>query len=322
MGANIKLRPHEYFEIPSKVITEQKTADSFYDPQVRLLFSTLKHIVKEHECNIVFDYGCGSRGNLFYDLASRSDLVGDFRILYFGYDLADYDIDEGEYSKYVTLFANDSKKFGDVFLKKDTLHRFKNTVLKESVYIVVLKNVIHELPLYCFYDCFALINDLLSTNGHLIIIDQIRLKYHEPEGVAWHYDDVEEFVSNWLGYTSLARHRSVDMILEEYEGKERQTPFYLLCFQKTEKSLMDAFKESLHIFTMNSQKKRIDYISYHLMSKDKTTQLQSMINSHELTQIQKQLSIMESGNVKNIGINSPTSEPNEFVITANLEPGS
>lgn len=294
MDANIKSRPYTYFDVSDSINDEQKTADSFFDRQVTLFISMLKHVLSVEDINTIFDYGCGGKGNLFFDIASRKDVVDCYRIAYYGYDMVEYDIDKGEFYKYINLYANLNKDFRCVFLDEASMHAVKSTSLDSRTNILVVKNVLHEVDLSKFEDCFTLINEILTSGGYLFIIDQVMLKNHEPSGVAWHYQDIEELVCGILGYTSLPVFKHVDMILEEYEDENCRTPFYILGFQKVNELPISNASDLIQEFALNSQRKRIDFVNAQLMPSNKTNELLSMIYLHEMKQIRIQLSKINS----------------------------
>jgi len=132
------------------------------------------------------------------------------------------------------------------------------------------------------------------SGGYLFIIDQMMLKNHEPSGVAWHYQDIEELVCGILGYTSLPVFKHVDMILEEYEDENFRTPFYILGFQKVSELHVSNASALIQEFALNSQRKRIDFVNTQLMPSNKTNELLSMIYLHEMKQIKIQLSRINS----------------------------
>jgi hypothetical protein len=294
MDASIKSRPHTYFDVSTDASEEQKTADSFFDRQVTLFISMLKHVFRLDNTNTIFDYGCGGKGNLFFDIASRKDVIDSYRIVYYGYDVITFDIQKDEFYKYIDLFANENKDFRYVFLDDVSMHAIKSISLDSSINVIVVKNVMHEVDLSKFEECFKFINEILMSGGYLFIIDQMMLKNHEPSGVAWHYQDIEELVCGILGYTSLPVFKHVDMILEEYEDENFRTPFYILGFQKVSELHVSNASALIQEFALNSQRKRIDFVNTQLMPSNKTNELLSMIYLHEMKQIKIQLSRINS----------------------------
>lgn len=294
MDASIKSRPHTYFDFSTNVIEEQKTADSFFDRQVTLFISMLKHVLSIGNINTIFDYGCGSKGNLFFDIASRKDVVDSYRMSYYGYDVITYDIQKDEFYKYIDLFVNENKDFRNVFLDEVSMHEIKSTSLDSRINVIVVKNVLHEVDLSKFEECFTFINEILVSGGYLFIIDQVMLKNHEPSGVAWHYQDIEELICGILGYSSLPVFKHVDSILEEYEDENCRTPFYILGFQKVSELHVSNAIDKIQEFALNSQRKRIDFVNSQLIPSNKTNELLSMIYLHEMKQIKIQLSRINS----------------------------
>ncbi|HHV36416.1 MAG TPA: hypothetical protein GXX77_01065 [Candidatus Cloacimonetes bacterium] len=293
MNISKKLAPHYYFKQSPNQIDEQKTVDSFCDRQVTLLLAHLKHLFLSDNTNVILDFGCGSWGNLFFNLSAQPDLIKQYKVVYLGYDKAALEIANDHYKKYISLFSNSFKQINCVFF--NDLNKLRNQIYNQNTKcdIVILKNIMHELELSYFEKYFSFIDDVLRNTGYLIIIDQIRLKHHEPKAIAWHYEDVESFICRFLYYTSLPKFRSVDRILDEYEIDHQRTPFYSLVFQKTKKQRSNDAKAIIKEFAINSQRKRIDFLSTHLTQTNLAKELEGTIYSNELTQIRLQMSKAE-----------------------------
>lgn len=291
---DIRQKPYSYFQFDFALET-QNVVDSFCDRQVTLLLSYLRFIMKDNASNAIFDYGCGENGALFFDLASQEEMITTFKIEYYAYDKCLYKIDKGSFDKYITNFYNADKQFMNVFLDNETLNANTIDTKRLRMNVIVLKNVMHEIHLSDFYALFSMIDDLLAIDGHLLIIDQIILKRHEPSNVAWHPEDIEKFISNFLGYQSLDNLKHKDILLEEYEDENTRVPIYAIGFikRKNSRSIAD-FSRMMEEFVLESQQKRLEYIQSNLKSLSNHKTLMSIIYANDITQIKIQKNFLDT----------------------------